>query len=214
MFVPDEYREPVSGWMVDLIRKNPLALLVSNGDAESGPFATQLPVIKDPEMVEEWTPDLSGASLLGHMNRRNPHWAALEPGQVVLLTFAGPHAYVSPTVYQKSPAAPTWNFTSVHVRGVIEKIESPESTLEVVKSTVRSFEREMGTGWDMSESVDYFRSIAPGVGAFRIAVTGAEGMFKLSQEQEPHIRERVRDSFAQRQCSRHIETAKLMSDLP
>ncbi|MEW1804031.1 FMN-binding negative transcriptional regulator, partial [Streptomyces virginiae] len=30
------------------------------------------------------------------------------------------HSYVSPTVYEKSPAAPTWDFTSVHVRGVVE----------------------------------------------------------------------------------------------
>ncbi|MET9969602.1 FMN-binding negative transcriptional regulator, partial [Streptomyces sp. NPDC006356] len=209
MFVPDQYREPVSGWMVDLIRKNPLALLVSNGEPEGGPCATHLPVIKDPRMTGEWSHDLSGASLLGHMNRRNPHWAALESGQVVLLTFTGPHAYVSPTVYRKPTAAPTWNFTSVHVHGVVEKIESPEETLEVVQSTVRAFEEDMGTGWDMTGSVEYFRSIAPGVGAFRVAVTGAEGMFKLSQEQEPNIRERVRDSFAQQQCSRHVEVAKL-----
>ncbi len=37
--------------------------------------------------------------------------------------------------------------------------------------------------------------ILPAVGAFRVEITGAEGMFKLSQEQDEEIRERVFDSF-------------------
>jgi transcriptional regulator len=214
MFVPEQYREPDGAWMVDIIRRFPLALFITNGSPTAGPFATHLPVIPDPEMTTPWTADLSGATLLGHMNRQNPHWSALESGSVVLATFAGPNAYVSPTVYEKSPAAPTWNFTSVHVHGVVEKIDSLEETLGVVRSTVAAFERDHGTAWDMAESVDYFRQIVPGVGAFRITVTGAEGMFKLSQEQEPEIRERVRRSFAERPCSRHRETAQLMEKLP
>ncbi|MEU2734426.1 FMN-binding negative transcriptional regulator [Streptomyces sp. NPDC007095] len=214
MFVPDPYREPNTTWMVDLIRRNPLALLTTNGPAECGPFATHLPVIQDPGMTAEWSADLSGSLLLGHMNAQNPHWSALRDGDSVLLAFTGPHAYVSPTVYQKIPAAPTWNFTSVHVHGVIEKIESEEETLTVVRSTVRAFEEEFGTDWNMEGSVDYFRKILPGVGAFRITVSRADGMFKLSQEQEPQIRDRVRQSFAQRKCSLHRETADLMGRLP
>ena len=101
------------------------------------------------------------------MNRANPHWAALETGSVLLLTFTGPHSYVSPTVYEVTPAAPTWNFTSVHVRGVVEKIDSIEETLGVVQSTVRAFEGAFGNGWDMTGSLDYFRSRAA-VGAFRL----------------------------------------------
>ncbi|MFF4911048.1 FMN-binding negative transcriptional regulator [Streptomyces sp. NPDC001260] len=214
MFVPSFYREPESSWMVDLIRGNPLALAVANGSAESGPFATHLPVIFDPETAADRTGELTGATLLGHMNRANPHWAALETGSVLLLTFTGPHSYVSPTVYQVTPAAPTWNFTAVHVRGVVEKIESMEETLEVVEATVRAFEGAFGDGWDMTESLEYFRKIAPGVGAFRFTVTGAEGMFKLSQEQPGEVRERVRESFGHSACAYKRETAELMNRLP
>ncbi|MFJ9041488.1 FMN-binding negative transcriptional regulator [Streptomyces sp. NPDC102406] len=214
MFVPSFYREPDSSWMVDLIRGNPLALAVSNGAAEDGPFATHLPVIFDPETSADPVGDLPGVTLLGHMNRANPHWAALETGGVLLLTFTGPHSYVSPTVYEKSPAAPTWNFTSVHVRGVVEKISSIEETLDVVQSTVRAFEGAFGDGWDMTRSLDYFRKIVPAVGAFRFTVTGAEGMFKLSQEQPGEVRERVRESFGQSACTYKRETAGLMSRLP
>jgi transcriptional regulator len=214
MFVPNFYREPESSWMVDLIRRNPLALAVANGSDENGPFATHLPVIFDPETSGDWSGELPGATLLGHMNRANPHWAALETGSVLVLTFTGPHSYVSPTVYEVTPAAPTWNFTAVHVRGVVEKIDSMDETLDVVESTVHAFEGAFGNGWDMTESLDYFRKIAPGVGAFRFTVTRAEGMFKLSQEQPGEVRDRVRESFGQSACTYKRETAGLMSRLP
>src|SRR5690242_17937102 len=115
MFVPSFYREPESSWMAELIRGNPLALAVTSAGPDSGPFATHLPVIFDPEAPEvpevpepSAAPDgpdgaeapdgsrgpLVGATLLGHMNRANPHWAALESGGTVLLTFTGPHSYV------------------------------------------------------------------------------------------------------------------------
>ncbi|MDI2127103.1 FMN-binding negative transcriptional regulator [Yinghuangia seranimata] len=213
MFVPSDYREPDVSWMVDLMRGFPLALMVSNGAPADGPFATHLPVITDPGWDGRPAADLAGMPLLGHMNRANPHWTALRTGTAVVLTFTGPHAYVSPTVYGISPAAPTWDFTSVHVHGVVEKIESTEETLEVVKATVRAFEKEFGDSWDMTESVDYFRKIVPGVGAFRMRVSKAEGMFKLSQEQRPEVRERVVRSFAGRGCTRHAQTAELMSRL-
>ncbi|MER7339096.1 FMN-binding negative transcriptional regulator [Streptomyces sp. NPDC000075] len=214
VFVPSFYREPDSSWMVDLIRGNPMALAVANGSPEDGPFATHLPVILDPGTSGEATGELPGTVLLGHMNRANPHWDALRTGGLLLLTFTGPHSYVSPTVYGKSPAAPTWNFTSVHVRGVVEKIESIEETLEVVQATVRAFEGAFGEGWDMTGSLDYFRKIVPDVGAFRFTVTGAEGMFKLSQEQPEEVRERVRESFGSSGCTYKRETAGLMSRLP
>lgn len=214
MFVPSHYREPDSSWMVDIIRGNPLALMMSNGAAGEPPFATHLPVIPDPAMTGDWSERLSEATLLGHMNRDNPQWQALEDGAVVRIAFTGPHAYVSPTLYGVTPAAPTWNFTSVHVRGVVERIPSTEETLEVVKSTVRAFEADFGEGWDMAASIDYFRKIVPGVGAFRIMVRNVDGMFKLSQEQQPEVRDRVRKSFAGRECGRHQETAAYMSRLP
>ncbi|WP_370666621.1 FMN-binding negative transcriptional regulator [Streptomyces sp. IBSBF 2507] len=214
MFVPEQYREPDSSWLIELITRSPLALLTSNGASEQGPWATHLPVILDPHQTGERTDDLSGTLLLGHMNVQNPHWAALRDGDPVLLVFIGPHAYVSPTVYQTTQAAPTWNFTSVHVHGVLEKIPPEEETLEVVKATVREFEGKFGAEWDMAESVEYFERILPGVGAFRVTVSEAEGMFKLSQEQKGEVRDRVQQSFADRPCSRHQAAADLMSRLP
>ncbi|WP_345623594.1 FMN-binding negative transcriptional regulator [Streptomyces ziwulingensis] len=213
LFVPDLYREPADAWIDDLIRRYPLALLVSNGGAGHGPFATNVPVIRDPGAKAKSAAETSEDILLGHMNRQNPHWEKLRSGNPVLLAFSGPNAYVSPSIYRLTPAAPTWDFATVHVRGVLEKITSVEETLEVVKSTVGDFEGEFGGDWDMSESLDYFRKIVPGVGAFRVVVSRADGMFKLSQEQEPEVRDRVLKEFTQRDCGPHREVAALMGRL-
>lgn len=199
--------------MADLVRANPLALAVINGSSEAGPFATHLPVIPDPA-AGELPGELTGTTLLGHMNRANPQWKALRTGEVILLTFTGPHAYVSPSVYDVTPAAPTWNFTSVHVRGVVQTIDSLEETLDVVRATAHLFEERFGAGWDQTESLDYFRKIVPGVGAFRVTVTGAEGMFKLSQEQPAEVRERVRRSFGGQECGHQRAVAEMMGRLP
>jgi transcriptional regulator len=214
MFVPSQYREPDVSWMVDLMRGNPMALLTSNGTPADGPLATHLPVITNPGWEGQPAADLAGMQLLGHMNRANPHWSALENGSVNLLTFSGPHAYVTPTLYKTTPAAPTWNYTAVHVHGVVEKIDTIDETLEVVQATVQAFEGQFGDSWDMSESLKYFRQIVPDVGAFHIRVTKAEGMFKLSQEKNSETRGRVAESFAGRGCTRHAQTADLMSRLP
>ncbi|MGW2817880.1 FMN-binding negative transcriptional regulator [Streptomyces sp. NPDC001415] len=212
MFVPDLYREPEATWMAELVRGYPLAQLSSNGDGGAAPYATHVPVILDPQL-KELPPELPGITLWGHMNRANPHWAALAEPTPVVVAFRGPHGYVSPAVYETTPAAPTWNFTAVHIRGVLSRIESEEDTLETVQATVRALEGRFGAGWDMSESVDYFRRILPGVGAFRVAVSQADGMFKLSQEQESDARERVRCSFAGQSSGNQREVAAMMGRL-
>lgn len=217
MFVPGHYREPDESWIVNLVRTNPLATLISNGAEGDAPHATHVPIILDPGTAGQPPARLSAVTLWGHMNRANPHWAALTSGTPIVAVFTGPHGYVSPVVYQTTPAAPTWNFTAVHVRGVLRLVEpgeAGEETLETVTSTVRAFEGQFGAGWSMSGSVDYFRRILPGVGAFRITVSTVDAMFKLSQEQDPRARQLVRESFAKRESTSHQAVATLMSQLP
>ncbi|CAM5372950.1 FMN-binding negative transcriptional regulator [Streptomyces narbonensis] len=209
MFVPAAYRQPDLSWTVDMIRSNPLALLVTADPLGPGVHATHVPVILDPTAGDPTADGAAEIVLLGHMNRANPHWEAADAGEA-LVVFTGPHSYVSPTTYQTTPAAPTWNFTSVHVRGPVQRLGRSEPTLAVVQATVRAYEAEFGTGWDMAESVDYFRKILPGVGAFRIHARRTEAMFKLSQDQPSEIRERVRESFGSDPSGRRGEVADLM----
>ncbi|MFG2004645.1 FMN-binding negative transcriptional regulator [Spirillospora sp. NPDC048911] len=217
MFVPGMYREPDAQWIVELMRRNPLALLMTNGGDAEGPYGTHLPVVPDPRPPAGESAggraDLTGTTLLGHMNRGNPQWKALRPAMPAVLSFAGPHAYVSPALYRFTPTAPTWNYTAAQVRGVIDKVESDEETLAVVRSTVRVLEADFGYGWDMSGSIGHFRRILPGVGAFRFTVTRAEAIFKLSQEQSTETRGRVCRHFAEEGAGGQREVAEYMNRL-
>lgn len=206
MFVPHDYRPPDPTWVTNLVIGNPLAILATSVP-ESSPAATHVATIPEGEPRHA---GLVGSSILGHMNRLNPHWDQIQHGGPALLIFHGPNSYVSPTIYRISPAAPTWNFTAVHVRGLLTLIHDREETLSVVMRTVAALERSHGTGWDMSGSLDYFRQIVTGVGAFRLVVEKVDGMFKLSQEQQPEICQRVIDAFAAADHSDQRCLAELM----
>nr|UTI67659.1 AptP [Actinoallomurus sp. ID145808] len=195
MLVPKMYRPRRASDIIETVRRNPLALVATNG--AQTPYATHVPVIIDryaagPDQGES----LVGASLLGHMNRTNDHWRALQDGGNVLVVFQGPHFYISPVAYERRPAAPTWNFITVHLRGRIEPIAPGEPTFDVVTSTVQALEEVAGTAWDMTGSLDYFRKIQPGVGAFRVHVEKVEAMFKLSQEHSAEVRRSIRDHLS------------------
>src|SRR5262245_19753807 len=166
MYVPTHFRAPDPSWTRDLMRGYPFALLCSNGPAT--PHATHVPVIVRPDQSAGDATDLVGTVLVGHMPRVNPHWAALAGRCRALVVFAGPHGYVSPAIYGVTPAAPTWDFTSVHVRGELRPLDRRQDTLEVLKATVTAVESAIGPGWDMQASLPYFERIMPAVGAFEV----------------------------------------------
>lgn len=204
MLVPGSFAVEDVGPVVELMRSNPLACVVLGGD---GPSASHLPVVfADDDTAEQ----LIGVTLLTHMNRSNPQWRSLSDGTRVLVIFQGPHGYVSPTIYGVSPAAPTWNFTVVHVHGTVRLLGPGEPALRVVQRTVRVLEERFGAGWDMTGSLGYFERIVPAVGALEIHVDGIESMFKLSQDQPVELQSKVAGSFARSDRGTHRELAEQM----
>src|SRR5579859_5538553 len=89
------------------MRANPFAILVS--PSENGPLATHLPLLVE-ERAEQ-------VILRGHFAKANHHWSILEQEQESLVIFHGPHAYVSPSLYETRESVPTWNYAAVHVYG-------------------------------------------------------------------------------------------------
>ena len=213
MYVPRQYRPPGPEWNDEIVRRFPLALLVNSGPDR--PFATHLPTLlaRDLDGVAGEGAELAGGRIYGHLNQANPHWGALRSGIAATLVFQGPNGYVSPTVYGITPAAPTWNFTAVHLHGTVRRIEDRELTMRIVCATVRALEGRLGAEWDMSDSTDYFRQMLPAVGAFAVDIEAVDGMFKLSQEQRPEIRRRTSTAFAASTRGLHRELAAMMNRL-
>ncbi|MBB5804999.1 amino acid adenylation domain-containing protein [Saccharothrix ecbatanensis] len=187
MYVPKQYQSREHAWTRFVMRNHPLATLVTPGPRV--PQATHVPVIFAPGSPQSG--DVVGTTLLGHLNRANPHWRWLEDDMTAKLVFAGPHGYVTPVDYHTEPAAPTWNFVTVHVVGTLRRIEDLDGTLEVVRGTVLAYENDFGVGWNPESSLDYFRSIGRAVGAFQLRVEHVDAMFKLSQGQTPEQQDRI-----------------------
>ena len=209
MLIPEMYGASRPEDIIETVRGNPLAMVVTNGGRT--PYATHVPVIVHETVPVPGEPEsLAGATLLGHMNRGNDHWDALQGGGHILIVFQGPDAYISPMAYEKRPAAPTWNFITVHLRGRVETIEAGEPTLDVITKTVTALENVAGTGWDMTGSLDYFRNIQPRVGAFRVHVESVEAMFKLSQEHAPETRRSIREHLSAKERGTNREVSEAM----
>lgn len=205
MHIPSDYRgEPF--WATALVREHPLALLVTVGEDKL--HMSHVPVI----LVEDSLAadgGLGGARILGHMNRANPHWLGLREVSEGWLVIHGPDAYITPDLYGITPAAPTWNFAVVHLRGRVTRLDD-DARLGVLVKTVDQYEDRNETAWDRSSSHSYFRELEPAVGAFAIEVEQVEAMFKMSQDKPATIRQQVIEGLSVASTGTARDVAALM----
>jgi transcriptional regulator len=162
-----------------LIRENPWAAIVS--PTASGVVASHYPVI-----LEE---DTEGISIVSHVGR--PDERSHELGQhEVLVIIQGPHGYVSPGWYDTSDFIPTWNHVTAHLYGVPE-ILSDDENFAVLGRLVDHFEQRMPEPRSLEIDEKAARGIARGTVGIRIRVTRFEARFKLSQNKDAAVRDRI-----------------------
>src|SRR5580692_5358200 len=152
------------------MRANPFAILVSNVDGI--PFATHLPLL-----IEE-----IGAEIViqGHMAKANAHWKSMKETEESLIIFHGPHAYISPSLYESRESVPTWNYAAVHVYGQARVVTEPERLLEEVREIINRFDPTYFAQW--SSLSDKFRhGMLKQIVGFEMVATRIEAKFKISQ---------------------------------
>ncbi len=115
--------------------------------------------------------------LLGHMAKNNPQWKSLEQ-QKILVTFNGPHDYISPSVYSQ-PGVPTWNYQVVHIRGSCD-LTTSEELLDIITKLTQKYEEKRDNKWHG----DYPEKLANAIVGFKIKIEKIECSFKLSQNRK------------------------------
>lgn len=180
MYIPTSFREDNRDTLLAFMRTHSFATVVSVIDGV--PFASHIPV-----SVEEHG---ESVVLTGHVAKSNPHVQAFSHAEVTptLAVFTGPHAYVSPTVYESRESVPTWNYIAVHAIGIPRPVtyaESPELMKRMLERMIQEYDPAYMGQWN--DLTPKFRDgMMRGVVAFEMPVTSIEGKYKLSQNRSAH----------------------------
>lgn len=171
MYLPPQFKSDDRSHALSLIRSHPLASLISM-DAEGWPYVTHLPL-----HVQEQGEDLV---LLGHVAKPNAHWRLLQERPQAVVTFLGPHAYMSPGVYPDRQRVPTWNYLAVHCRVQATLLTENEAKDKLLKQLIGDHDPAYAEQW-RSLGEDYQRKMLAGIVAFELRVTQLQCKLKLNQ---------------------------------
>jgi transcriptional regulator len=199
VYIPEFNRVEDRAVVLAFMRANPFAILVS--DANGSPFATHLPLLVD-EAGDQ-------VVVRGHMARANPHWKSMQPGVESLVIFHGPHAYISPTLYEIHESVPTWNYGAVHVYGDATLFHDESHLNETLHAMIHTFEDAYMAQWT-SLSEEYRRRMLKQIVGFEIKVKRLEAKFKLSQNRTKTEQTQVIQCLKQSPDSAISGTADLM----
>ncbi len=199
MYIPEFNRIEDRALALAFMRANPFVILVST--TANGPFATHLPFL-----IAESADQIT---LRAHVAKANPHWQMIGPDRESLVIFHGPHAYVSPTLYEIRESVPTWNYAAVHVYGKARVLTDESAARQVLEDLIAQFDSSYTEQWN-SFSDEYRDRMQRHIVAFEINATRIETKFKLSQNRTRAEQENVIRALAGSADSAIAETAALM----
>lgn len=184
MYIPPHYRNTDMQELLAFMRAHPFAIITSNG--ENTPLATHLPFV-----IEEADGKII---LISHLSAGNPHARVLQDTTEALVIFSGPHAYVSPSLYEKQENVPTWNYIAVHCSGPVKIDHSDAGKKKALEQMIHAFEPAYQLQWE-SLKPEYIAGMMKGIVAFSIELSNLEGKFKLSQNKTLAEQKRISESL-------------------
>lgn len=116
--------------------------------------------------------------LYGHLARQNPHWQLL-PQQQVLITFTGPHSYISPRWYHSEKAVPTWNYAVAQVLGQAELLDDAVTMTHLAQQVAKYEPDVAGAMTKMPHA--YQQKLAAGIVGVKVTISELSGKLKLGQ---------------------------------
>jgi transcriptional regulator len=171
VYLPPQFLAKDRQHAAAVVRAYPFASLISNDD-DGLPFVTHLPL----HVVEDgktWT-------LLGHCAKPNPHWRYLQARPQAVVTFMGPHAYMSPKVYPDLARVPTWNYLAVHCVVTAQIIDTPTAKDALLKQLIGDHEPPYAQQWrDLGD--EFQHKMLAGIVAFALKVDKMECKLKINQ---------------------------------
>ncbi|CAN5738355.1 FMN-binding negative transcriptional regulator [soil metagenome] len=185
MYLPPQFKSTDRAIAAALMRAHPFASLISVDD-EGLPYVTNLPLVLEERAVPgEHEPQFV---LLGHVAKPNPHWRYLQARPRAVVTFLGPHAYLSPSVYPDLARVPTWNYLTVHCTVQAHLIDAPQAKDALLKKLIGEHEPAYVDQW-RGLGEEFAHKMLSGIVAFELPLTELQCKLKLNQHRpEAHAR--------------------------
>ncbi len=171
MYLPPQFDAKDPAFACELMRAHPFASLISTDD-DGLPYVTPLPL----HLVD----DGNAMLLLGHCAKANPHWRYLQTRPTAVVTFMGPQAYMSPSVYPDLARVPTWSYLSVQARVEASLIESFDDKDRLLKHLIGDHDPDYAAQW-RGLSEDFQHKMMRGIVAFELKITELQCKLKLNQ---------------------------------
>lgn len=201
LYPPPSHRCEDPARIDDICKSNPLAhfATLANGQIQ----ISRLPIVVT--TFEDGT-----RTLRGHLSRTNPQAHGLD-GKACIAAFSGPDAYVSPRWRTNMRRGPTWDYSSVELRGVVRVFDDRsffhELITELAELGRQTSPRPQDYGrWTMSDVPDdYIERLRPHLVAFEATVSDVRCITKFHQDFPLADALAVADHLAQ--SSRHNDVA-------
>ncbi|REH48727.1 PaiB family negative transcriptional regulator [Tenacibaculum gallaicum] len=191
MFKFDDKKEKIA-----FMKKYSFATIVTNKG--NVPIATQLPfVIKE---------NSNKLVLSGHFGATNEQVNHIE-NNTSLVIFTEPHAYISPSHYEKKKNVPTWDYISVHAYGKANILHNEVQKLEAIKEMINFYEKDYQKQWNNLPE-NYKKGMLRGITAFELEVTELQGQQKLSQNRKEAEIGRIAEHLENSEIGTEKELAK------
>ena len=171
MYMPPQFNAKDRAAAIDLMRDNAFASLISTDD-DGLPFVSHLPLVLE---VQD-----AALVLWGHCAKPNPHWRYLQARPKAVVSFLGPHAYLSPRVYPDLARVPTWNYLAVHCTVEARLVETAAEKDVLLKRLIAEHEPAYAQQWrDLGE--DFQSKMLAGIVGFELRITALQCKLKLNQ---------------------------------
>ncbi|RNF40361.1 FMN-binding negative transcriptional regulator [Planococcus salinus] len=170
MYIPKFYRVNNMEEVREFIEQNAFGTLITT--QKGRPIATHLPMQLRRENDYYY--------LTGHFAYGNPQWRTLEESEEILVTFQGPHAYISSSWYEQENV-PTWNYQAAHVYGMARLLSEDELKQDLTR-LLETYEkhREQPVLWETMSS-GLLEKELKGIVGFKLKITEIQAAYKLSQ---------------------------------
>ncbi len=185
MYLPPQFLAKNTDHAMALMRDHPLATMISNDD-EGFPFLSHLPLHLERRDT--------GLVLLGHCAKPNPHWRYLAQRPKAVVSFLGPHAYLSPRVYPDLARVPTWNYLAVRCTVQATVIDDAQAKDALLKKLIGDHDPAYIAQW-IGLGMEFQHKMLAGIVAFELQVLDLQCKIKLNQHR-PQSHQKLRATYA------------------